>query len=243
MTESEWLAATDPEPMIWIIRKQGTERRQRLAACACCRTQWAEDRRSPRSRAFEWVFDCSERYADGQCDEAEARAVFEKAMDLANPQIAMQGLEELEIFKRMVRTALCANPLPNAPLSMLASEEPKRTRFFGAIRKVIGNWLSIAEAADPQAPRPAIWCHLIRDIFGNPFRPVTLNSAWLTWHDGLLVSMAQWMYDSRDFGDMPVLADALEEAGCSDFYILNHCREPGEHVRGCHVVDLCLGWT
>jgi hypothetical protein len=83
---------------------------------------------------------------------------------------------------------------------------------------------------------------LVRDIFGPlPFRPITINPAWLTWHGGLLVSMAQRMYDSRDFSDMPVLADAVEEAACQDQDILGHCRSGGEHVRGCWVVDLLLG--
>ncbi|HEY7330947.1 MAG TPA: hypothetical protein VH592_25140 [Gemmataceae bacterium] len=82
---------------------------------------------------------------------------------------------------------------------------------------------------------------MLRDIFGNPFHPVTLDPSWLTWHDGLLVSMVQKMYDSRDFSDMPVLADALEEAGCTNADILDHCRGPGPHVRGCLVVDLLLG--
>jgi hypothetical protein len=85
-------------------------------------------------------------------------------------------------------------------------------------------------------------CGLLRDIIGNPFRPLpSIDPAWLTWHDGLLVSMARRMYDSRDFNDMPVLADALEEAGCTDADILGHCRQPGEHVRGCWVVDALLG--
>jgi hypothetical protein len=82
---------------------------------------------------------------------------------------------------------------------------------------------------------------VLRCIFGNPFRPISINPAWLTWHDGLLVSLAQRMYDSRDFSDMPVLADALEEAGCDNADLLAHCRQTGEHVRGCWVVDLILG--
>lgn len=83
---------------------------------------------------------------------------------------------------------------------------------------------------------------LLRDIFGPlPFRAITIDSASLSWHGGLLVSMAQQMYDSRDFTDMPILADALEEAGCTEPDILLHCRKPGEHVRGCWVVDLFLG--
>jgi hypothetical protein len=82
---------------------------------------------------------------------------------------------------------------------------------------------------------------LLRDVFGNPFRPIALDPAWLTWHDGLLVSMARQMCESRDFSDMPILADALEETGCSNQDILGHCRSGGEHVRGCWVVDLLLG--
>jgi len=82
---------------------------------------------------------------------------------------------------------------------------------------------------------------LAHDIFGNLFCPVTVYPAWLSWHDGLPVSMARRMYDSRDFSDMPVLADALEEAGCQDQDILGHCRSGGEHVRGCWVIDLLLG--
>ncbi len=86
-------------------------------------------------------------------------------------------------------------------------------------------------------------CVLIRDIFGNPFRPVAIDPAWLTWRDGTIPLIAQAIYEERRFADMPILADALEEAGCADADILNHCRQPGEHVRGCWVVDLLLGKT
>src|SRR5262249_19697164 len=64
----------------------------------------------------------------------------------------------------------------------------------------------------------------LRCLFGNPFRSVAMNPSWLIWHDGLLASIAQRIYDNRDFTDMPVLADALEEAGCTNQDILVHCR-------------------
>jgi len=79
---------------------------------------------------------------------------------------------------------------------------------------------------------------LIRDIFGNPFRPVTFDPAWRT---TIAVQLAQGMYDSRDFAAMPILADALQDAGCDNADILDHCRGAGPHVRGCWVVDLVLG--
>ena len=84
----------------------------------------------------------------------------------------------------------------------------------------------------------AILCDIIRDIFGNPFRPVAFDPAWRTEHT---VGMAAKMYDDREFAAMPILADALEEAGCEHADILAHCREPGVHVRGCWVVDHLLG--
>ena len=80
---------------------------------------------------------------------------------------------------------------------------------------------------------------LTRDIFGNPFRPITFAPAWRT---GTAVALAAEMYESRDFSAMPLLADALQDAGCDNDDILNHCRDPkGTHVRGCWVVDLVLG--
>jgi hypothetical protein len=83
--------------------------------------------------------------------------------------------------------------------------------------------------------------HLAYDIFGNPFRPVALDPACRPWREGTIVHMAQSIYSERRFQDLPMLADALEEAGCTDARILAHCRGPGEHVRGCWVVDLVLG--
>jgi hypothetical protein len=85
-------------------------------------------------------------------------------------------------------------------------------------------------------------CAVLRDIIGDPFRPINLDPTWLSWHNRLIVSMAQQMYDSRDFSDMPVLADALEEAGCTTLDVLSHCRrQGGVHVRGCWVIDAVLG--
>jgi hypothetical protein len=84
-------------------------------------------------------------------------------------------------------------------------------------------------------------CALLRDIFDNPFRPVHIDESWLRWNDGTIPKMAQTIYEERRFGDLPILTDALSESGCCDDQILNHCRGPGPHVRGCFVVDLLLG--
>jgi hypothetical protein len=83
---------------------------------------------------------------------------------------------------------------------------------------------------------------LLRDIFGPlPFRAIALDPAWLTWNHATVHAIAGRIYDERTFHDLPILADALEDAGCTDPDILAHCRQGGEHVRGCWVVDLILG--
>ncbi|MCE9560797.1 MAG: hypothetical protein K8U57_01955 [Planctomycetes bacterium] len=79
---------------------------------------------------------------------------------------------------------------------------------------------------------------LLRDIFGNPFRPVSLDPSWLT---TTVLALAQQMYESRDFSTMPILADALQDAECDNAEILDHCRSGGSHVRGCWLIDLMLG--
>jgi len=79
---------------------------------------------------------------------------------------------------------------------------------------------------------------LLRDVFGPlPFRPITIDRTWLS---SAVTALAQAIYDERAFDRMPILADALEDAGCTNQDILQHCRSGGEHVRGCWVVDLLL---
>jgi hypothetical protein len=84
---------------------------------------------------------------------------------------------------------------------------------------------------------------LARDIFGNPFRPGAIDPVWLRWDSGAVMRLAQAIDDKQVFDRLPVLAEALEDAGCTDAAILDHCRGPGPHVRGCWVVDLILGKT
>jgi hypothetical protein len=78
---------------------------------------------------------------------------------------------------------------------------------------------------------------VMRDISGNPFRPITLNPSWLI---PSVLTFANGIYFEKAFDRMPILAAALQDAGCDNDDILNHCRQPGEHVRGCWVIDLLL---
>jgi hypothetical protein len=79
---------------------------------------------------------------------------------------------------------------------------------------------------------------MFRDVVGNPFRPLTFSPTWRT---DTAVALARQMYEGRDFSAMPILADAIQDAGCDNPDVLGHCRSNGPHVRGCWVVDLLLG--
>jgi hypothetical protein len=82
---------------------------------------------------------------------------------------------------------------------------------------------------------------LLRELVGNPFRPVAAEPAWLRWNDGAVVKMAKAIDGAGRFADLPILADALEDAGCDNDDLLSHCRTPDGHAAGCWAVDLILG--
>ena len=125
---------------------------------------------------------------------------------------------------RLARVAACHGLLAAGDCTLATSE---------MVAVAVGR-----QAGNPRDERRA-HCGLLRDIFGNPFRPVAFDPAWGT---DTAVSLARLMYDLRDFGAMPILADALQDAGCEDEQILVHCRDANQvHVRGCWVVDLVLG--
>jgi hypothetical protein len=117
--------------------------------------------------------------------------------------------------------------------------ETETWRWWGTVTDVGPEGWALFRAFDLRRDE-IVAAHLphLRDIAGNPFRPVAFDPAWRT---EAVVGLARGMYESRDFAPMPVLADALEDAGCADPDVLAHCRTPGLHVRGCWVVDLVLG--
>lgn len=91
---------------------------------------------------------------------------------------------------------------------------------------------------DPEVPHSHVR-NLLHEIVGNPFRPMSVDPAWKT---STVLTLARQMYESRDFSVMPILADALQDAGCDNDDVLDHCRDKAAtHVRGCWVVDFLLG--
>ena len=126
-------------------------------------------------------------------------------------------MRELD-FNRAIRQASNrAGPVPDGITRSHRWHDEFQAAYFAAIR--------------PKAD-------LIRCVFQNPHCPLAFP---LKWRTSAVVDLARTMYESRDFAAMPILADALEEAGCEDADILTHCRGDGPHVRGCWVVDGILG--
>lgn len=117
----------------------------------------------------------------------------------------------------------------------LAHLKLRQTRWLGSVTNLYhGNVFSESELPSFQKYH----LRLFHDIFHNPFRPAAFSPAWQT---QAAVGIASQMYEARDFANMPVLADALQDAGCDSPEIFDHCRGAGPHVRGCWVVDLVLG--
>jgi hypothetical protein len=221
MTEQEWLECTDSiQMLLFLKRRRVRARRLRLFSAACCRPHWSSltDRRS--RDAIEVL----EKYADGPGRKADLDALkgaFQSAKDAA----AGTTVDS--------RPYYVANAVVRAVEPSDASWTARWTAdFWLTAAGMIGQAERRKEAATQVA--------LLRDIFDNPFRRVALNPTWLAWSDGTIPKLAQAIYDDRAFDRMPVLADALEEAGCANADLLQHCRRPGPHVRGCWVVDRLL---
>jgi hypothetical protein len=187
----------------------------------------------------------AERYADGSASEEEVTTFQFRMLSLPEGRGSQTLIASVPPWWWMLEgsvgsIALLADWIAQ---EVRASANDRHAALHASpgdeIRASRSAW---AAAEMAMSSERAFQCNCLRDLFGPlPFRAVLLDPTWLTWHGGLLVSMAQRMYDSRDFSDMPVLADALEEAGCQDQDILGHCRSGGEHVRGCWVVDALLG--
>jgi hypothetical protein len=228
MSETEWLACNDPRTMLQFLRVGASERKLRLFLCACSRRLW-ELLTVPALRVGVEV---AERYADGQAEESEREAAWERSRDAFWQAWGQFGNEpgEAPTDEQLAHHG----SLARAHLSVYAPAPEGKLDYYDK-KTVSQSW---AERLDPEEERCR--CDLLRDLF-YPFRPVRIDSTWLSWRDSTIPKLAQVIYDERAFDRLPVLADALKDAGCADEDILKHCREPREHVRGCWVVDLLLG--
>jgi hypothetical protein len=92
-----------------------------------------------------------------------------------------------------------------------------------------------------EAAKHSLYVQLIRELFHNPFRQAFVDPSWLSWNSRTVPRIAEGIYAERAFDRMPILHDALLDAGCTDEALLTHCRNPEGHVRGCWALDLILG--
>jgi hypothetical protein len=222
MTEAEWQHAKRPESVLALLRVlrllpgKIPERKLRLLLCACLRRIWTLLTNDQRA-----VVEAIE--ADPEGDGAQQSRMDTAIANLGAEHGSDWHLETMGAVFRLVLAGL---------------DPDEASRALGTICQAIKaypfRWVSwFGWGKEPKAEAV-----LIREVFGNPFRPVNIHVAWLT---STVTSLAQAIYDERAFDRIPILADALEDAGCTNQDILNHCRGGGEHVRGCWVVDLLLG--
>ncbi len=227
-TEQAWLQCTNSYFLLWTLKGKRLPRQRRLFAVACCR-RWLTEMHEAESRRAVEVAEC---YADGLAARAELEAAYRAAQEAAVRHLA---------------PCLAASDSDAGPLwyvwhlahaAQLACAPSKMENAADELLKGVNSLRDVKQVDQEKMAQ----CAHIRDIFGNPFRPPPpVDSFWLSWNDGIVPKLAQAIYDDRAFDRLPILADALEEAGCTNADILNHCRQPGEHVRGCWVVDLILG--
>jgi hypothetical protein len=185
-------------------RDAAHERKLRLFACACCRCVWPLLASEERGRR---AVEAAEQYADGLIDRRTLTAVGKAAI----PDFWAARFEHQPRLFRAAETArACAYVNP----------------WLAAVRA-----MSVSRPLGVTQERQVT---LIRDLFGNPFRPVRVAAGWITPD---VIALAHGVYGEHSFDRAPILADALEEAGCTNTDLLDHLRGPGPHVRGCWAVD------
>ncbi len=216
MTEAEWLSCTDPNQMLRFLQGRATNRKLRLFAVACCYRVWDH-----LTDPYSWqAVQISERYADGRANDEELVAAFLAADRAYSTQRRPGGLPT---WHALDAARLAAHPEMRGLADGTATAAAMARAGSGG-----DFWQQYATEQGNQ-------CVLLRDIFGNPFRPLRPRS-----FPAHVLGLAQTCYDAFPLvsQDLLILADALEELG--EEQAAAHCREP-LHARGCHVLDWVLG--
>lgn len=237
MTEAIWLKCVDPATML-VQRGSISDRQLILFACACCRRQW----HLLPDESCRTAVALAERFVDGLCS-AEELGMARQRIEAEHPNLYWP-----ECCGSHAALAAYFGAFDAGAADAFEAEHPLGGQFdnmLAALKDEVAVLVAVAcsgpEREQDFAKERAAQCVVLRDILGNPFRQAALEPIWLAWTGGTVVKLAQGIYEERAFDRLPVLADALEEAGCHDNDILGHCCHPGPHVRGCWVVDLLTG--
>jgi hypothetical protein len=268
MTEQEWLKSNNPERMLAFVRPIARSRKLCLFVAACCRRLWdlLPDESSRTAVAVaERHADGLADTAELQAARAAARPPAGRWQQLwhrGEPRAAAILLARQAVCghpKRAARRLARAAGL--AAATQLQGQT--RDRMVGAWGRGLASvptelapavwqalsvpaWITVRAEhsrarqalAGGQAAERRYQAELLREIVGNPFRPIAVDRSCLTWQSGTVPNLAQALYEEHRFADLPILADALEEAGCSATEILSHLRGQGPHVQGCWALDL-----
>jgi hypothetical protein len=227
--EAAWRNQTRLFEMMPLLEGVISDRKRRLFAVACCR-RFAS--LCPDAR-IAFALDVAERYADGQATDEE-RLLAEQGVILAHIDLRESRLatEPLVCWSRQAELLTQAASLVVAEGIYYAGDAADYGRL--ALIASGRGWRAEEEEEIAQ-------CGLLREVVGpTPAGRPAFNPAWRVADDHAAEQVARWIYEARAFEDLPILADALEEAGCCDAAILDHCRQGGDHVRGCWVVDAVL---
>jgi hypothetical protein len=225
MDERERLACTHPGKMLSFAQNQFSCRKQRLFVVACCRCIWQlfTDER------LRGAVEAGEQFTEGHLDETGLRKA---------PRIAWEAPSHGANHNCTAAALCCVNPGLTWRTVGLCCAWTARAAAGSQTPHLSPRWRDLV------SQEYTAHCALLRHIFGNPFRPVVLNPACRT---PTVATLAQAAYENRTLpagtlepDRLAVLADALEEAGCTDADILGHLRGPGTHVRGCWPVDAIL---
>jgi hypothetical protein len=241
----------------WFPERLLSARRVRLFAVACCRPleAWVTPDR------FEPLIAWREAEGHGYWERPAAFDPSAVWLALATAEAVAEGVAGPDEHEQAVETVATAIEVSEMAAGGRADEVDRGFEVTWLATEAIGcclrrateeveqvtNWVSRAVAAgsreggapaDAEDRAKAAMADLLRDIAGSPCRPVGLDPAWLT---STVVALAHGIYADRAFDRMPILADALQDAGCDNEDVLDHCRGPGPHARGCWVVDLVLG--
>ena len=224
MTEEQWMSRANPIRMVEYLKGTATGRKLRLFTTGCIRLfgQYLDG-------VPALLLDTFEEYADERAEYDEVGALKEPLEHLARSAFSSSPAQV--VWDMLINLTQLERYRPNAySLARVVVSEVGRVEIYARRDPECDD-----DEMRRSVRRTAV---VVRDIFGNPFRPVTFLPEW---HTDTVLALARQMYESRDFSAMPILADALQDAGCDSADVLDHCRGPGPHVRGCWVVDLVLG--
>jgi hypothetical protein len=240
MTEAEWWAATYPDDLIdWLFfDAAAADRKIRLFCVACCRRIDGFVAGTPFTELLRLI----EAFADGVAGEREVEESSRLARNshceypsgLAANAGKMAFLDAArDLFAdrwRFYRSREWYRDQDDRPYPEWVASEAREEKEYQV--DDFSGQVDVTEGINQ--------VHLLHDLFGPlPFRDVVVAPEWLT---SDVLALARGIYDEKAFDRMPILADALQDAGCDNVEILDHCRKPDwEHVRGCWVIDLILG--